>query len=155
MALGVTSCTQKIFDAFVSDDKSKTFYHGHSFTANPLACTAAIASIYLLNKVECLNNIGLITSKQNNFISKLAGSINKLKTKNHRVLGTISAFEIITNEEDNYLNNLNTIFTEFCIAHGVYLRPLGNTVYIMPPYCITNEQLDTIYEAIFAFLDMA
>ncbi len=152
MALGVTACTQKIYDAFVSDDKARTFYHGHSFTANPLACTAAIASLHLLQKDECLANIQWICKKQEEFLSELSISKKKLETKNHRVCGTIAAFEIITSQSDNYLNNLGTLFTEFCINNGVYLRPLGNTIYIMPPYCITDEQLSKIYDVILAFL---
>ena len=153
MALGVTAATSHIFEAFISDDKTNTFYHGHSFTANPLACTAANASLDLLEHNDCIQNISMIKKSQEEFIDSLAKSVTRLSTKNHRVCGTIAAFEIVTEGADSYLNNLGPVFTEYCIRNGVYLRPLGNTVYIMPPYCITDAELTTIYGVIISFLN--
>ncbi len=152
MALGVTACTHTIYNAFVSDDKIKTFYHGHSFTANPLACTAAIASLYLLQKKECKINIDNIISAHNTFINKLPESQAANKIKNLRQSGTILAFEINTKNKDGYLNIISDSFTKFCLEKGVYLRPLGNTVYVMPPYCISKYQLNKVYKVIEKFL---
>lgn len=140
MALGATTCTQKIYEAFLTKDKLKTFFHGHSFTANPLACTAALASLHLLQKEECLNVIDRI-SKDN---MKFAVELQQVKgIKNIRCLGTILAFEI-EGGKDEYLNTLSGTITTLLLAKGIYLRPLGNTVYLMPPLCITEEEYDKV-----------
>ena len=147
MALGVTAVTQPVIDAFTSDDAMKTFFHGHSFTANPLACTAALASLDLLEKPECLRQIAAIAAQNSAFIQQLHASAATLPVKNIRQLGTILAFEI-TQGKDEYLNNISARITQQAMKAGVYLRPLGNTVYIMPPYCIEKEQLAKTYEVI-------
>lgn len=152
MALGVTACTRKIYNAFVSDDKTKTLFHGHSFTANPLACTAALASLQLVVKKKCASKIHKIVKRNKNFKDKLSVTSYKKQIKNVRQLGTIVAFEIITAEADQYLNNISSAFSTFCLREGVYLRSLGNTIYIMPPYCITKKQLKKIFKVIEDFL---
>lgn len=144
IALGVTACNNKIYEAYVNDDMYKTFFHGHSFTANPLACTAALASLDLLEKEKCFAQIEWITASNRQFAVELANNKN---IKDLRILGTILAFEIAKGK-DEYLNNISTIITTMAIEKGVYIRPLGNTVYIMPPYCITEEELQKIYEVI-------
>ncbi|MDQ2718436.1 MAG: adenosylmethionine--8-amino-7-oxononanoate transaminase [Bacteroidota bacterium] len=153
MALGVTACSQNIYNAFVSDDKTKTFFHGHSFTANPLACTAALASLELLQKEKCLKRIETIIIQHERFLKKLCRFQDKNIIKNLRQSGTIIAFEICTTENDNYFNNISTDFTPFCMKRGVYLRSMGNTIYIMPPYSTTNQELKKIYEVIQQFLE--
>ncbi len=142
MALGITACNDRIYEAYVNDDKYKTFFHGHSFTANPLACSAALASLDLLMKEECLNKIRWITESNKQFAEQLIGypQVKDIRTK-----GTILAFEI-TLGKDEYLNSISTTITEMVMTKGVYLRPLGNTVYIMPPYCITESELQKTYE---------
>ena len=152
MAMGITACTQNIYDAFVSDDKMKTFFHGHSFTANPLACTAALASLRLLQKKKCLAEIEEIVNQQKNFLKEIKSFEEKNIIKNLRHLGTICAFEINSDESDNYLHNIATSFTNHCMQHGVYLRALGNTIYIMPPYCITKKELKKVYSTVERFL---
>jgi adenosylmethionine-8-amino-7-oxononanoate aminotransferase len=154
MAMGVTACSKKIHDAFVSDDKLKTFFHGHSYTANPLACTAALASLDLLLDQSCLQNIERINQQHQEFVAQLQTTNNKQQTKNHRCLGTIVAFEIETGKDD-YLNNISTTITRRALSKGVFIRPLGNTVYIMPPYCITESELQKIYEVIIEILNEA
>ena len=144
MALGATACTNKIYEAFVADDKTKTFFHGHSFTANPLACTVAIASLELFEKENTLEKIKWIEQENKKFAESVS---KKGNIKNVRTLGTIAAFEIVKGE-DNYLNDISTDVTKKALSLGVYLRPLGNTVYIMPPYCITYNELQKIYEVI-------
>jgi adenosylmethionine-8-amino-7-oxononanoate aminotransferase len=153
MALGVTACTQIVYDAFVSDDKNKTFFHGHSFTANPLACTAALASLSLLQRDKCKQQIEELVNQQKDFLKKLQLFENKNVIKNLRHLGTIFAFEVNTTEKDDYLHNIGIVFTKYCLANGVYLRALGNTVYVMPPYCITKKELKKIYYVIKEFLE--
>jgi adenosylmethionine-8-amino-7-oxononanoate aminotransferase len=142
MALGVTATTERLFEAFLSDDKRKTLFHGHSFTANPLACTAALASLDLVERPEFLANIRRITERHQAFLAILhsypiAG--------NPRALGTVLAFEINTGR-DEYINAIAPAITRDALAKGIYLRPLGNTVYFMPPYCITEKEMDQVYD---------
>ncbi|MEO6636791.1 MAG: aminotransferase class III-fold pyridoxal phosphate-dependent enzyme, partial [Ginsengibacter sp.] len=153
MALGVTACTQKIYDAFVSDDKTKTLFHGHSFTANPLACTASLASLTLLQKKNYKNKIDRIVNMQTQFSERLEKYKEKKIIRNVRHLGTIIAFEVNTKENDGYLNNITNDFTKFCLEKGVYLRPMGNTIYLMPPYCIKKKELEKLYGVTLEFLD--
>lgn len=141
MALGVTACSEKIYKAYITDDARKTFFHGHSFTANPLACTAANANLDLFEKNNVLAQIENISAQNLAFAAQLK-QLNGIK--NVRTLGTILAFEIIKGD-DVYLNNISQVVTARALEKGVYIRPLGNTVYIMPPYCITNEELEKVY----------
>ena len=142
MALGVTACTDRIYQAYVDDDAMKTFFHGHSFTANPLACTAALASLDLLQKEECLLQIEKISAANISFAEQLRKS--ELPIKDVRTLGTILAFEIDQGKKE-YLNQVSAVITRKALDAGMYIRPLGNTVYIMPPYCIEENELQKIY----------
>ncbi|MCW3088399.1 MAG: bioA, partial [Sediminibacterium sp.] len=144
-------CTARVYGAYVNDDNRKTFFHGHSFTANPLACTAALASLDLLQKDECLQKMEWITEENRQFAEKLRAGI--WKCKHIRTQGTILAFEM-DHGPDEYLNTISTRFTSMAMAKGVYIRPLGNTVYIMPPYCITEEELQKTYEVILSVLTL-
>jgi adenosylmethionine-8-amino-7-oxononanoate aminotransferase len=151
MALGVTACTEKIYNAYVNDDKLKTFFHGHSFTANPLACTAALASLDLLLRDDCLKQIDWLTQQNKSFAKDLSETKFPVGLKNIRTRGTILAFEIAEGK-DEYLNNISNIFTKKALSYGIYLRPLGNTVYIMPPYCITEEEYERVKEVVVRIL---
>jgi adenosylmethionine-8-amino-7-oxononanoate aminotransferase len=157
MALGVTAANKKIHDAFVSDNRLKTFFHGHSYTANPIACAAALASLDLLQKESCLENIRRIARQHHAFLQKLrskeTSSDARVHTRNHRQLGTIVAFEIESGGNDNYLNTIGATVTKMALSSGVFLRPLGNTVYIMPPYCITELQLQKVYDTLMDIMD--
>ncbi|WP_207510742.1 adenosylmethionine--8-amino-7-oxononanoate transaminase [Longitalea luteola] len=148
MALGVTACTAKIHNAYVDDDRRKTFFHGHSFTANPLACAAALASMDLLLQADCQANRERITRQHNQFVQQLSTDARFAdRIKNVRSLGTIMAFEMVAGA-DGYLNTIGLEITRKSLEQGVYLRPLGNTVYVMPPYCITQQELEKVYEVI-------
>ena len=150
MPLGATACSKFIYDAFLSDDKMKTFFHGHSYTANPTACSAALASMDLFDLPGAFENIVRIEQKHSLFLKKIIGHARILDV---RQSGTIIAFEIKTNEHTNYLNSLAEQISDFFISKGVILRPLGNVVYILPPYCIKSDDLDYIYECVELFLD--
>ena len=148
MALGVTACNSRIYEAFVQDDKYKTFFHGHSFTANPLACTAALASLDLLQKESCREKINWISYSN----EKFAATLNTYPhIKDVRYLGTLLAFEI-TQGKDEYLNSISSVITQQAMEQGVYIRPLGNTVYLMPPYCITETELEKVYAVLLSVL---
>ncbi len=149
MALGVTACTDRIYQAYLNDDPYKTFFHGHSFTANPLACTAGLASLDLLEKDSCQEQIQWIAAENQLFAERLSG---QKKIKDIRILGTLLAFEL-TIGKDEYLNTISSSFTQKAMELGVYLRPLGNTVYIMPPYCITKEEYGKIGNCIESILE--
>jgi adenosylmethionine---8-amino-7-oxononanoate aminotransferase len=147
IALGVTACSKRVFDAFLSTDRTKTFFHGHSFTANPLACTAALASLDLLGEKSCLDKIKWLERSHQEFRNRELSGAMESHFRNIRILGTILAFEINTGP-DEYLNEMSAMITREALSRGVYLRPLGNTVYLMPPYCISPEQLRKIYDFI-------
>ncbi|MES2653420.1 MAG: adenosylmethionine--8-amino-7-oxononanoate transaminase [Bacteroidota bacterium] len=150
MPLGVTTCNDKIFDAFLSDDKLKTLYHGHSFTANPVACSASLASLDILLETQTLANIKRIEMQHSEFMSKIK-SHSKVKTV--RQTGTIIAIEWETGESTTYLSSLRDKLYTYFLNKGIVLRPLGNIVYILPPYIITNEELAYIYSTIIQALD--
>ena len=150
MPLGVTTCTEEIISAFRSAESSKTFYHGHSFTANPLACAAALASMKLLLQKETLNAIAHIGEKHIQFEATVR---YHKKLADVRSLGTILALELQTAEATSYFNEIGKSVYQYFLEKGILLRPLGNVLYIMPPYCITDEELNLIYQEIFIFLD--
>ncbi|GAB3933344.1 adenosylmethionine--8-amino-7-oxononanoate transaminase [Larkinella terrae] len=146
MALGVTTCTKEIYDAFLSSNKHKTLFHGHSFTANPLACTAALASLDLLLSDETQVAIQRIAHRHAVFAEQLK---QKPGVKNIRQQGTILAFDLdVGDASRSYFSNIRDVAYQFLLNEGVLMRPLGNVLYIFPPYCITDEQLDTVYAAV-------
>lgn len=150
MPLGVTSCAQFIYDAYLSDDKTKTFFHGHSYTANPTACTAALASLDLLEKQETWNQIEMIGKKHLEVAEQI--KIHKC-VKDVRVQGTILAVELQTDDGTHYLNSASEGIASYFLKKGILLRPLGNVFYLIPPYCIVEKELDQIYKCIIAFLN--
>jgi adenosylmethionine-8-amino-7-oxononanoate aminotransferase len=147
MALGITACNQTLFDAFLSSDRTKTFFHGHSFTANPLACTAGLASLDLLEEKSCREKIHWIGNQHEEFVKNELSVPGRELFINIRTLGTILAFELNIGKNE-YVNEVSSIIMGKAIKEGIYLRPLGNTVYLMPPYCITPDQLSRIYRFI-------
>jgi adenosylmethionine---8-amino-7-oxononanoate aminotransferase len=147
MALGATACTGMLFDAFLSEDRSKTFFHGHSYTANPIACSAGLASLDLIKANGCSEQIKAIETSHQDFVKTKLGQIPKDTFVNVRILGTVLAFEINTGKNE-YVNKIGPEIMQAALQQGIYLRPLGNTVYLMPPYCISSDQLDKIYRFI-------
>jgi adenosylmethionine-8-amino-7-oxononanoate aminotransferase len=151
MALGVTTCTQTIYDAFLSDDKYKTLFHGHSFTANPLACTAALASMDLLLSDETQANIRRIAERHYTFTARLANYPNAV---NVRQCGTLLALNLNATGETGYFSTIRDRAYNFLLERGVLMRPLGNVLYLMPPYCTTDVQLEYVYEQVEELLKM-
>ena len=150
MPLGVTSCSNLIYDAFLSGDKTKTFFHGHSYTANPTACSAALASLDLLEREETQEQIRMIAHQHLTFMEKIK-SHPALKVV--RTCGTILAFEWNTKERTHYLNEASQHIAAFFLKRKILLRPLGNIFYLIPPYVITKEELHSIYRVVEIFLD--
>ncbi|MCE3229345.1 MAG: bioA, partial [Bacteroidetes bacterium] len=149
MPLGITSCAKFIHDAYLSSDKTKTFFHGHSYTANATACRAALASLDLMENIATKENLARIHGCHLAFSKRITSS---KRLKEVRVKGTIIAFELKTEEGTHYLNSASQSIADFFLQRGIILRPLGNIFYILPPYIITNEELDKIYKAIEDFL---
>ncbi len=145
MPLGLTTCTNEIYNAFLSEDKLKTLFHGHSFTANPVACAAASASFDLLLQEETIANIRRIEKSHQQFMEKIKGH---KRLKEVRMRGTIIAFEWNNEQGTSYFSNLRDILYQFFLENGIILRPLGNIIYILPPYCISDEDLSYIYQKI-------
>lgn len=145
MPLGVTTCNQKIFDAFLSDDKLKTLYHGHSFTANPVACAASLASMDILLKPETMANIQRIKAKNETFAAEIK---EHPKVRDVRQKGTILVLEWETGNDTSYLSGLRNQLYLYFLERGIILRPLGNILYILPPYIISDEDLEYIYQTI-------
>jgi adenosylmethionine-8-amino-7-oxononanoate aminotransferase len=150
MALGLTTCSQQIFDAFLSDDKLKTLFHGHSYTANPVACSAGLASLDLFLDPATQQNIDRITTAHQQFALKIK---DHPKIRTTRQTGTILAMEWETGSDTSYFNSLRDRLYQYFLDAGIILRPLGNVLYILPPYCITNDQLSYIYGKIEKALD--
>ncbi|MDX1904041.1 MAG: adenosylmethionine--8-amino-7-oxononanoate transaminase [Thermonemataceae bacterium] len=150
MALGLTTCNEKIVQAFLSAESNKTFYHGHSFTANPLACAAALASLDLLLQRSCIDAISQIEQLHLKFEKQISTYKN---IKEVRVLGTILAIELRNNEQTGYFNSIAKKAYRFFIERNILLRPLGNVIYIFPPYIIKEAELQKVYEVILEFLE--
>jgi adenosylmethionine-8-amino-7-oxononanoate aminotransferase len=150
MPMGITTCSQDIFNAFLSDDKYKTLFHGHSFTANPLACTAALASMELLLQEETLAAIDRISRQHSDFAKILSRHAD---VENVRQTGTILAFEYKTDQNTSYFNQIGKFLYDEFLQRGIIMRPLGNVMYLVPPYCITEEELDFIYRNILEALE--
>ena len=150
MAMGVTSCTEEIFNAFLSEDRMKTFFHGHSFTANPVACSAALASLDLMEIKETWTNIKRIGNRHNGFIKRIQGHkcIREIRHK-----GTIFAIELKSKKEASYFSPIRDRASKFFLDKGILLRPLGNVIYLVPPYCISDKDLDYIYDSIEEFMN--
>lgn len=147
--LGVTSCSAKILEAFETSDFSKTFFHGHSFTANPVTCAAANASFDLLTAEQCQQQIAVITKLHETFVRKVGSHPH---VKEARSLGTILAIELVSEGASGYTNELRKKIYPWFMNHDILLRPLGNTIYVLPPYVISKEELEYIYDKIELFL---
>jgi len=147
--MAVTSCTQDVYEAFYSDEISKGLFHGHTYTANPLACTAALASIELLQSKEIQENIQRIIKSHQQFDAEIK---NHPKLSSTRQIGVIYALDLNVKME-RYGNLRDKLFKHF-MDSGIFLRPLGNTIYILAPYVTTEEQMQKIYNAIKSVLEI-
>ncbi len=145
--LSITSCTQKIFDVFLSDEVAKGFFHAHTYSAHPLGCAAALAGLDLLQSEEIIERRKAIEAKHQGFTEQIK---NHPKVTNPRCLGVILAFEL--NTSMNRYGKLRDKLYQFFMQQGINLRPLGNTIYVLPPYVITDAQLQHIYDTILLLL---
>ncbi len=141
--MAITSCTQKIYNAFLSNDITKGFFHCHTYSANPIACAASIASIDLLTSEEIQENIKRISDAHQRFKLKVQ---QHPKVKSTRHIGVVFALDLDVNM--NRYGTLRDLLLSSFMKEGVFLRPLGNTIYIQVPYVIRDDQLHKVYTAI-------
>jgi len=146
--LAVTLATDAIFEAHWSADRARMFFHSSSYTANPIACAAANANLEIWRDEPVLDRIADLGRRQQRMLDGLAAA---LPIANGRRLGTITAFEA-DRRAATYLSDLAPRAAAFCRERGVLLRPLGNSFYVMPPYCIDDTDLAAVYDAIGAFI---
>jgi adenosylmethionine-8-amino-7-oxononanoate aminotransferase len=139
MPLAATATTNAVYDAFLSDDRTKTFFHGHSFTANPLACAVALASLDLIEEGRVLERIGRLERQLRDGLSPLA---SLPAVADVRVLGGVGVVEI--KSDGGYLDTVGPRLYDAFLSRGVLLRPLGNVLYFMPPYVITDAEVEWV-----------
>lgn len=148
--MAVTTFTHELFDGFYDEDVNKALFHGHTFTANPTGCAAALASLELLQTPEMQDNIARINRQHLEFMKRLE---QHPKIKEIRVRGVILALEIRRPENEDYYGDFRNRLYDFFIDRGVILRPVGNIIYILPPYIIAEELLANIYETVVLALE--
>jgi adenosylmethionine-8-amino-7-oxononanoate aminotransferase len=149
MPFGVTTCNAEIESAFRIAGKDKTLFHGHSFTGNPLACAVSNASLDLLLTEAYRDKIEFINKSHVAFLAKINGHKAIKKTA---VLGTLISIEINTSGTSGYLNSIRDELYDFFLNRNILMRPLGNVVYILPPYIIEEKELNLIYGAVIDLL---
>ncbi|MDK9722896.1 MAG: adenosylmethionine--8-amino-7-oxononanoate transaminase [Rhodospirillales bacterium] len=142
--LAATLCWADIFEAHYSEDRTKTFFHSSSYTANPIACAAANANLDVWETEPVLERIAMLGRMQE---ERLAVFRKDERFENLRRLGTIAALDVKV-QDQGYLAGIGPKLYERFIASGVLLRPLGNTIYVMPPYGISASQLDKVWAAV-------
>jgi adenosylmethionine-8-amino-7-oxononanoate aminotransferase len=147
--MGATLATEAIYRAFYHKDRAKMFFHSTSFTGNPLSCVAALASLTIWEQEPVMERIAAINQTHRKAAAHFGG---REDVENVRFLGSIFALDV-RDEGGGYLSDLQPFLYQTMLSRNVLLRPLGNSVYILPPYCVTQRDLDTIYECIDFALD--
>ena len=142
LPMGVTMASERLYQGFISDTPAHTFFHGHSFTANPLGCAAALASLDLLQHNP--ERYQQFEARHRPALEQLS---NHPRVKQVRCLGTMAAFELEAGAT-SYLNPVGRQIQRLCLEQGVFLRPLGNVVYLLPPLSISDSQLERCYAAL-------
>jgi adenosylmethionine-8-amino-7-oxononanoate aminotransferase len=146
LPMSLTVTTETVYQAFLDPDPDKAFLHGHSFTANPIGCAAALASLDLLLDPACAAARAEIERRHRTDLAAVVSA--SPRAARLRVQGTIAAFDVVPGDE-----GLNARMKKFFLERGLLLRPLGNTLYLLPPYCVTAEQLDRAFAGIEAGLE--
>jgi adenosylmethionine-8-amino-7-oxononanoate aminotransferase len=148
MPLAVTVAREAVFEAFLGNSFDRALPHGHSFTANPLACAVALASLVLFEEEKTLQRIARINKRHKTMLAELAARPDVTRP---RLIGSILAFEV--KSAGGYQSAESRALRDWYLAHGLNIRPLGPTIYLMPPYCITDEELSRAYAGLVEGLD--
>jgi adenosylmethionine-8-amino-7-oxononanoate aminotransferase len=144
LPMGATLATRRLYDAFWSEDRGRMFFHSSSYTGNPIACAAACANLQVWENEPVLERIKGIAAAHARRLPAL-GEHPGVRDVRHR--GSIAAIEIAT-PKGGYLSELSPRLYGYFLSRGLLLRPIGNVVYLLPPYCISNDELDGIYDVI-------
>lgn len=142
LPMGATACTSSIHDAFLSSDRTRTFFHGHSYTGSPFAAAAAVASLRVFETEPVFERIRAISSIH---AERLAAIKDHPAVREARGIGTVAAIELQA-EDPGYMSVLRPRLYAFFLEAGILLRPLGNIVYVLPPYVITPEELHFVHD---------
>lgn len=148
MPLAATMVTNEIYAEFLADDFGRAFFHGHSYTANPLGCAAALASMEIFEELETWERIQIIEKVHQERLNAL---MSHPRIHRQRLTGTIAAFDIRA-DDAGYTAAIAPRIKEHFFQRGLLIRPLGNVIYLLPPYCITPEQLNRAWDGIEAAL---
>jgi adenosylmethionine---8-amino-7-oxononanoate aminotransferase len=149
LPLAVTVTKEEIYAAFYDDDPMQAFYHGHSYTGNPLACATGVTSLELLEQSLSYSKMEVLHRR---FLHQYLD--NHLLVERIRICGTIAAMDIKTSDAEGYFNAIAPLLKAQFLEEGLLLRPLGNTLYLMPPYCITADELEWVYQTIRKVLEV-
>jgi adenosylmethionine---8-amino-7-oxononanoate aminotransferase len=149
LPMGATVCTAQIYEAFLGHDPSRTFYHGHSYTGNPIAAAAAVASLQIFEEEPVLDRTAAIAKIH---AKRLAAIRGHQRVGDARSIGTMAAIELKV-DDPGYFSQLRPAFYKFFIESGVLLRPLGNVIYVLPPYVISESDLEFVHDTIAQSLD--
>lgn len=144
LPLAVTLCRQAIFDAHYAEDRRKTFFHSSSYTANPIACAAALANLKVWQNEPVRERIAALAAVHARALGRFR---DDKRFANVRQLGTITALDLLV-PDAGYLADVGPRLYRHFLARGMLVRPLGNTIYLMPPYCSTEAELGAVYDAI-------
>jgi adenosylmethionine-8-amino-7-oxononanoate aminotransferase len=147
LPLAVTVASSRVYEAFVSREAEKTFWHGHSYTANPLGCAAGLASLELLAENEPV--FRGMEAHHREFLARLDPAV----TERPRVTGTIAAFDLRTSGSGDYFDRIGPDIKRLSHQRGLLLRPLGNTIYLMPPYSLTQAEREEVYDGVLAVVE--
>ena len=145
LPLAVTLTSGELYRAFLSDSMKKAFLHGHSYTAGPMACQVACTTMELLENPETFRKVKKIEDHTRYWVEKLSGNPGVF---NARQLGTIGAMEVFNEDPHFFKGDFSHRFNQQALTRGVLLRPLGGTVYAVPPYCVNEGEIERIYSCI-------
>jgi len=144
LTLGATLVTERIYEAFAGEDPARTFWHGHSYTGNPIACAAAMANLEIFRTEPVFERIAGIAAIH---AERLPNFSRNTAVGDARTIGTMAAIELRAGDA-GYLSELRPKLYEYFVKRDILLRPLGNVIYILPPYCIEAADLHRVYDVI-------
>jgi len=142
LPLGATLCTEEVYHEFCGDRRS--FFHGHSYTGNPLACAAAVANLEIFETENVWERIAAIAALHKRRLAYFSSHPDVLEV---RQIGTVAAIELQV-EDAGYFSTIKTRLYKFFLERGVLLRPLGHVIYVLPPYCVSSEDVNLVYDVI-------
>ncbi len=144
LPLAATLATDEIFRAHYSSDRARTFFHSSSYTANPIACAAALANVAIWNREPVPGRVAALSRMQADKMARFNGDP---RFENVRTTGTIAALDLRVGNA-GYLAEVGPKLRAFFLDRGLLVRPLGNVIYVLPPYCVISSELDRLYDAI-------